>query len=60
MEITKPLDLDETAIFTLEMHSFLNVLSVLSGILQYFQMQPGCDGYFDNPVEKNSRTQRRR
>jgi len=52
MEITKPLDLDETAIFTLEMHSFLNVLSVLSGILQYFQMQPGCDGYFDNPVQK--------
>lgn len=52
MEITKPLELDEAAVFTLEMHSFLNVLSVLSGILQYFQMQPGCEGYFVEPVRK--------
>lgn len=51
MEITHQSELNDATIFTLEMHSFLNILSVLSGILQYFRSHPECQGYFDNEIE---------
>ncbi|MCC5927389.1 MAG: ATP-binding protein [Bacteroidetes bacterium] len=54
MEIEIALDtkLDDATIFNLEMHSFLNVLSVLSGIMQYFKSQPGCDTYFTSEIDQ--------
>lgn len=51
IEINRDPNFDDATIYNLEMHSFLNVLSVLSGIMQYFKSQPGCDGYFDSEIE---------
>lgn len=39
MEIIKHVDFDEKKVFELEMHSFLNVLSVVTGMVQVVQME---------------------
>lgn len=52
MEITKNTDFDEMRIFELEMHSFLNVLSVLSGIVQLMEDETSRYDVISRPLQK--------
>ena len=52
MEITKTADFDEVRIFELEMHSFLNVLSVLSGIIQLMEDDTSRYDVISRPLQK--------
>jgi signal transduction histidine kinase len=51
MEITKNADFDEVRIFELEMHSFLNVLSVLSGIIQLMEDETSRYDVISRPLQ---------
>jgi signal transduction histidine kinase len=51
MEITKNTDFDEVRIFELEMHSFLNVLSVLSGIIQLMEDETSRYDVIKRPLQ---------
>lgn len=50
MEIVKSITFDENQIFELEMHSFLNVLSVISGIIQIIEDEAGPHNAFRGPL----------
>ena len=50
MELVKSVTFDENQIFELEMHSFLNVLSVLSGIIQIIEDEAGPHNAFRGPL----------
>ncbi|MDZ7720053.1 MAG: ATP-binding protein [Balneolaceae bacterium] len=52
MEITNELSVSAEQIASLEMHSVINILSVISGQLQLIQMETDHDDLFNPPVEK--------
>lgn len=56
MEVRNDLRLDEAAVFTLEMHSFLNVLTIISGILQYFRSLTQSETLFSDVLASIHRT----
>lgn len=51
MEITKEIVFDEKKAFELEMHSVLNVLSVLSGIIQVIQTESEDESFMSNTLD---------
>lgn len=52
MEITKEIHFDEKTAFELEMHSVLNVLSVLSGLIQMIQLENELDDALEVPFDQ--------
>lgn len=52
MEITSELSVSAEQITSLEMHSVINILSVISGQLQLIQMETDHDDLFNSPIEK--------